>query len=135
MALLRRTLAAGHLPAGILANREQAAAALLRMLSRARRQRAALLLVSMRSRAAGAVAELGHARFLAGLAAEVRISDLVWREPAGMILLLLEGAAEAQPVLERLERRAQLAGTQPEWRSAAFPEHGLTLQALLEAMA
>ncbi|HVA63884.1 MAG TPA: hypothetical protein VNF74_09190 [Terriglobales bacterium] len=135
MALLRRTLAAGHLPAGILANREQAAAALLRMLSRARRRREALLLVCMRSRPASAVAELGHERFLAGLAAEVRISDLVWREPAGMILLLLEGTAQARPVLARLEHRAQLAGTRPEWRSAAFPEQGLTLQALLEAVA
>lgn len=135
MALWRKTLAASRLPAGILANREHASAALLRMLSGARRRREALLLVRLRPLGEDPVAELGHRRFLAGLAAEVRIGDLAWYEPAGTVVLLLEGAAAAAPVLERLARRAQLAGARAEWRSASFPEHGLTLQALLEAVA
>lgn len=132
MALLRRTLAPVW-PAGILANRELAAAGLLRMLSRARRRQEPLLLVCIRPRGDGAVAEQAYRRFLAGLGAEVRISDLAWYEPAGAVMLLLEGAAT--PALERLQRRAQLAGTQPDWHSARFPEQGLTLQALLEAVA
>lgn len=130
MALLRRTLAAA--PAGILANRQQAHPALLRMLSRARRRAGGLTLVQVRDDGAG---ETGFQRFLAELAAELRIQDLAWQEAGGVVMILLEDTpGEPTAVLGRLERRARLAGARPAWRWARFPEQGLTLQALLEAV-
>ncbi|HVA64241.1 MAG TPA: hypothetical protein VNF74_10995 [Terriglobales bacterium] len=134
-------------PAGILASRRQAEAALLRMLSRARRQQAPLLLLRIapgREAAGGAAgageapggdagrAAAGHQRFLEDLAAELRLGDLAWWEPGGVVLALLEGAGRPQAVLERLQQRARRAGAAPAWRAAAFPEQGLTLEALLE---
>ncbi|HUX66061.1 MAG TPA: hypothetical protein VMV31_01075 [Terriglobales bacterium] len=117
-------------PAGILASRRQAEAALLRMLSRARRQQAPLLL--LRISPGGEAAAAAHQRFLEELAAELRLGDLAWWEPGGVVLALLEGAGRPQAVLQRLQQRAQRAGAAPAWRAAAFPEQGLTLEALLE---
>jgi len=124
-------------PAGILASRRQAEAALLRMLSRARRQQAPLLLLRIApgreaGGGGGGRAAAGHQRFLEDLAAELRLADLAWWEPGGVVLALLEGAGRPQAVLERLQQRARRAGAAPAWGAAAFPEQGLTLEALLE---
>jgi len=181
MSLLARTSprrqALTAAPAGILANRQQAHPALLRMLSRARRRRAPLLLLRIApDLEAGPAAAQAHQQFLGHLTAELRISDLAWAEPGGVVLVLLEdtvdgrgpqrgcaarpasartgmgtpephaGAAlagEAAPagapserpaegIVARLQHYARLAGARPLWRTASFPQQGLTLEALLE---
>lgn len=119
-------------PAGILPSRRQAEAALLRMLSRARRQQTPLVL--LRIAPGGEAAAAGHLRFLTALGAELRLGDLAWWEPGGVVLALLEGAGRPQAVLERLQQRARRSGAAPGWRAAAFPEQGLTLEALLQAV-
>ncbi|MGH9481913.1 MAG: hypothetical protein ACRD1L_07440, partial [Terriglobales bacterium] len=73
--------------------------------------------------------------FLSELAAELRLADLCWHEPGGVVVALLEAASAAAPVLERLERHARRAGVRPRWAVARFPEHGLTLDGLLAAAA
>ncbi|HXR96458.1 MAG TPA: hypothetical protein VN709_01315 [Terriglobales bacterium] len=145
---LRRPRAAGALapPSGILASRDQAHPALLRMFGRARRRQAPLTLVRMAPDGAPptATAEAGCARWLAELAAEMRINDLAWHEPGGVVMLLLEdatatignGTPSGLPAgLERLRERARQHGVAVNWRSAQFPQQGLTLQALLEEVA
>ena len=119
-------------PAGILAERQLAHPALLRMLSRARRHHAALLLVQLRP---VLPQQPGFDAFLARMAVELRIGDLAWQEHGGAVMLLLEDAPrEATPILARLRKRARSHGVELNWRSARFPEQGLTLQALLEAV-
>ncbi|MGH9418038.1 MAG: hypothetical protein ACRD01_15565 [Terriglobales bacterium] len=116
-------------PLGILASRQRAQPALLRMFSRARRHQTPLALVAIGASpeaAAGA-----HQLFLCELAAELRLCDLAWWEPGGVVLVLLEAAASAA-ALERMQRRALASGARPRWRMACFPQQGLTLDALLQ---
>jgi hypothetical protein len=160
-----RAARAPAVASGILASRDQAHPALLRMFGRARRRQSPLTLVRMAPLASNAAAprpdsrrssvgpaaeSQGHstdadcARLLAGLATEMRINDLAWHEPGGVVMLLLEDAApahdsagaQALPAgLERLRERARQQGVVVDWRSAQFPQQGLTLQALLEEVA
>ncbi len=163
----RRPPAAGPpaVASGLLASRDQAHPALLRMFGRARRRQSPLTLVRMAPMASSAAAprpaprrssvgqaapspgrgtDANCARLLADLATEMRINDLAWHEPGGVVMLLLEDAAPAHDSaevqglpagLERLRERARQQGVAVEWRSAQFPQQGLTLQALLEEVA
>jgi len=133
MPLLKRSLQAALPPAGILASRQAAHPALLRILSRARRQQAPLVLLRIAPDPAAALGDDRHRRFLEALAAEVRVSDLAWWEPGAVVMLLLECARAAREPLLRLRQLALVAGARPRWGAALFPEQGLTLQALLEA--
>ncbi|HWG38889.1 MAG TPA: hypothetical protein VN690_14345 [Terriglobales bacterium] len=133
MPLLKRSLHLAPPPAGILASRLAAHPALLRILSRARRQQAPLVLLRVAPDPAASAGDDRHRRFLEALAAEVRVSDLVWWEPGAVVMLMLESARAPHQPLARLRRLAQLEGARPRWGAAQFPEQGLTLQALLEA--
>lgn len=116
-------------PLGILPSRQVAQPALLRMFSRARRHQTPLALVAIGASpeaAAGA-----HLQFLAELATELRLCDLAWWEPGGVVLVLLEAASGAA-ALDRLQQRALAGGARPRWRMARFPQQGLTLDALLQ---
>lgn len=123
---------AGTLP-GVLTSRRLAEPALLRIFSRARRQGAVLTLLYVRP--GPEAAARGHSRFLGLLASELRLADLIWCEPGGVVVALLEACDDAAPVMARLELRAREAGAQPLWGAASFPAAGLTLEALLTAAA
>ncbi|MGH9414807.1 MAG: hypothetical protein ACRD0Y_13840 [Terriglobales bacterium] len=116
-------------PAGILASRRAADAALLRVFSRARRRGGPLLLLRMEI-------DHDHGRslprdFLTGVAAQMRINDLAWREAGAGILLLIEDADDAAPLASRIRERAAQHGLSLRMHQAQFPRHGLTLDALL----
>jgi len=136
MALLLRSPQRLSPGPGILANRRQAEPGLLRILSRARRRKTPLLLLRLNLNPAPHQAPERCRPFLLGLAAGVRMHDLCWwDEECGSLLLLLEEAESEIPVVERLERRAQASGLELRLVTARFPEQGLTLQALVEAVA
>ncbi|MGH9486438.1 MAG: hypothetical protein ACRD04_02460 [Terriglobales bacterium] len=130
MALLHRAPSLRRLPPGIVASRRLADMALLRLFSRARRRGTPLLLARL-ARSGRSGGELPE-EFLLGLAAGVRIGDLVWFEPGAEILLLLEDAEDGTAVQARLQERARQLGVELDWHSAQFPRHGLSLDALLE---
>jgi hypothetical protein len=120
--------------AGVLDTRAAADAALLRMFTRARRSGQPLLLLRWTPRGGGA-----RGRAARALAAELRLGDLVWREPGAEWLVLAEGvaapSAAAAALARRLEQVLARAGAECECRLAAFPAQGITLGALLEAVA
>jgi hypothetical protein len=120
--------------AGVLDSRAAADAALLRMFTRARRSGQPLLLLRWRPRGGA-----GRARAARALAAELRLSDLAWREPGAEWLVLAEGvaapSAAAASLAHRLQQTLAGAGCECEGRLAAFPAQGITLAALLEAVA
>lgn len=121
---------------GILATRQQAEPGLLRILSRARRRKTPLLLLRLELKPAPQQAPERCRPFLLALAAGIRMHDLCWwDEECGALLLLLEEAESERSLLERLERRAQVSGLELRPVTARFPEQGLTLQALVEAVA
>lgn len=111
-------------PAGILPSRAVAQAALLRMLSRARRHGRPLLLLSLTA--------VAPAEFWTELATDCRIADLAWQESSGQVLALLEDTAAPAAVAERLRERARARGIALGLGWAQFPRQGLTLEALLE---
>jgi len=117
--------------AGFLNGRSAADAALLRMFTRARRGRQPLLLVRCAARGGAATARAG-----AALAGELRLGDLLWREPGAEWLALLEGvtapSTAAAAVAARVEAVVGRAGGACECRVAGFPAQGITLAALLE---
>lgn len=129
MALLHRAPSPA-LPAGILASRRLADAALLRLFSRARRRAAPLLL--LRLARTGLDGGSLPVAFLRALAAEVRIGDLVWQEPGAEVLFLLEDADEPEAVQQRLRVCAARAGLEIQLRAARFPRQGITLESLLQ---
>lgn len=121
---------------GILATRRQAEPGLLRILSRARRRKAPLLLLRLNLHPAPQAAPDRCRPFLLGLTAGIRMHDLCWwDEECGSLLLLLEEAESEIAVIERLERKASGTGLELRLAAARFPEQGLTLQALVEAVA
>lgn len=136
MALLTRSPERMPPGPGILATRRQAEPGLLRILSRARRRKVSLLLLRLNLHPAPQQAPERCRPFLLGLTAGVRMHDLCWwDDECGALLLLLEEAESELPVAERLERRAQASGLELRLATARFPEQGLTLQALVEAVA
>ncbi|HET9785117.1 MAG TPA: hypothetical protein VFP94_09205, partial [Terriglobales bacterium] len=105
---------------GVLDSRARAEAALLRMFTRARRSGQPLLLLRWTPRSGRAAGGGGRA-----LAAELRLGDLVWREPGAEWLVLLEGVATPSPaaaaVAARLEQALARAGAECACRRAGFP--------------
>jgi hypothetical protein len=121
---------------GLFANRRQAQPALLRMFARARRAQTPLLLVRLSLASDGGAAEAeARPRPWEASVGELRLTDLAWAESREEMMLLLENAGEEDGLRRRLEQRAGGAGARLHWRGARFPEQGLTLEALLEAVA
>jgi hypothetical protein len=136
MPLLRRRTETIPLPSGILQGRKQADPALVRMLSRARRKELSLVMLRLEVQPAPSLVPERFSSFLQELAASLRISDLGWWDPEfGSVLLLLEDVAAVDGFLERLEKRAQVHGLSLRVKRAQFPKQGVTLPALLEAVA
>ncbi|MGH9466892.1 MAG: hypothetical protein ACRD1Y_06010 [Terriglobales bacterium] len=127
MALWHHAAAAAPVAPGILPNRKQASAAVLRLLSRARRRNAPLVLLRIWTEG---TLPLPPA-WLAARAADLRIGDLAWQEPGAQLLLLLEDANSASALVTRWRGLAAPPAPEWQWRSASFPEQGLTMEALL----
>ena len=125
-------------PAEVLENRPAAAAAVLRMLSRARRRAAPLLLLALEVEVEGrgTPGAVRVSRWLERVTADLRLHDLCWWDgEVGAFLLLLEDAAGGAGIEERLRRHARECGTWLRLRQARFPSQGATLGALLGALA
>jgi hypothetical protein len=136
MPLLRRRTEPIPFPSGILPGRKQADRALVRMLSRARRKELPLVMLRLDVQPAPSLAPDRFASFLEELSASLRISDLGWWDPElGSILLLLEDVDTVDGFLARLEKRADAHGVHLRVKRAHFPRQGVTLPALLEAVA
>ncbi|MGH9474740.1 MAG: hypothetical protein ACRD1C_00245 [Terriglobales bacterium] len=117
-------------PAGVLASRRLADAALLRLFSRARRRAAPLVL--LRAARTGLDGSVLPFAFLETLVAQVRIGDLVWQEPGAEVLMLLEETDDATAVEMRLRLCAARTGLELEMHTAQFPRQGVTVERLLE---
>lgn len=138
---MRRNLAAGEagrqgrrpeslIPPPYYKHRRQVETGLLRMLQRARRVEAPLLLLQITPLGEGMSPERLR-DFFHHLAANCRLTDLLWWENS-RIYLLLEDCLDAGPLNMRLRRQAAALGLELEIKPARFPEHGLTLSALME---
>jgi hypothetical protein len=136
MTLLRRRTEPIPLPSGILPGRKEADPALVRMLSRARRRELPLIMLRLDVQPAPSLVPERFTSFLHELSSSLRISDLGWWDPQyGSVLILLEGVETVEGFLARLERSAQAHGLNLRVKRAQFPKQGVTLPALLEAVA
>lgn len=136
MGILRRRTITLSLPPGVLGSRGQAEPALTRMLSRARRKETPLLLIRLDVQPAPPAAPERFSAFITEIAARIRISDLCWWDTeCGSLLLLFEEVRAGETMLARIQQCAESHGLNARVRRAQFPEEGLTLSALLEAVA
>ncbi len=117
-------------------HRRQVETGLLRMLQRARREEAPLLLLQIMPAAGRPPERLGACwrDYFHILAANCRLTDLLWWENE-RIYLLLEDCLEESGISTRLRRQAAMLELEVEIKPARFPEHGLTLTALMETAA
>jgi hypothetical protein len=136
MKLLRFRSVNTSLPEGLLTDRKKINIALTRMLGRARRKHIKLVMARLDLQGGAAATPQRLHSFFTDLLATLRICDLCWwDEECGAVLLLLEDVEEPESVIRRVERRARAHGLSVKIQRTDFPQSGVTLAAMLEAVA